>query len=297
MKFASVLVLLFCFVVSQGLAQVPDKIIFSHLFHLSTVEAECLDCHHKAENSLNAADNLLPEMETCYSCHDEDETKCSLCHTNPDEAGTGLQQKTFGAKFPHQKHLNQGITCLNCHTGIDLEKVTGRFHKPGIEKCQSCHGKADYAENKQMCLTCHDTKTNFIPSTHSVNWQNDHGLSQQTGTENCSHCHQVSYCQNCHEGDNLANEVHPLNFKLTHGSMAKGNKENCLTCHEEQLFCMDCHQTEMVMPKNHSYANWSNRIPGNGGRHAKEAKYDFDSCMSCHNDAYTDNVCLTCHGN
>jgi hypothetical protein len=23
--------------------------------------------------------------------------------------------------------------------------------------------------------------------------------------------------------------------------------------------------------------------------------YDFDTCSSCHNDAYADNVCLRCH--
>jgi len=296
MKSVHIFILLSCFFVAQGLAQAPDKIIFSHQFHLSEADAECTDCHGKVKNSLDATDNLLPEMETCYSCHDEDDTECSLCHSNPDEAGLAPRNKDFAAKFPHKQHINAADNCLNCHTGIDKKTEVGNFHVPGSATCTNCHGAADFKEEQIKCLTCHDKEMDFEPSSHALNWSKDHGLNQQIGNENCSHCHQASYCQNCHQGDNLDSEVHPLNFRLTHGSMAKANKENCLTCHEEQLFCLDCHQTQMVMPKNHSYVNWSNRIPGNGGRHAKEAKFDFDNCMSCHNDTFADNVCVTCHG-
>ncbi len=297
MKFINIFILLSCVLLAQGLAQPADKIIFSHQFHLSEADAECSSCHGKATESQAVSDNLLPEMQTCYDCHDEDDTECSQCHSNPDEAGLAPRNKKLAAKFTHKVHLSEKIACLDCHQGIAAKTETGTFHRPGSEKCTSCHGEIDFKEEQAKCLTCHEKGMDFIPSSHVVNWPKDHGLNQQFGNGNCSHCHQVSYCQNCHEGDNLDHEVHPLNFRLTHGNSAKANKQNCMTCHEEQMFCLDCHQTQMVMPKNHSYVNWSNRIPGNGGRHAKQAKFDFDNCMSCHNDAFTDNVCVTCHGN
>lgn len=297
MKYVYTFTLLFCCIVAQGLAQAPDKIIFSHEFHISEADVECSSCHENVTTSKKTSDNLLPEMETCYNCHDEDDTPCSQCHTNPDEADVAPRNRAFKAQFSHEKHLAQNVPCLDCHTGMDKKTEVGTFHIPASATCTNCHGEADYKEEQIKCITCHSKDMDFTPASHVVNWSKDHGLNQQFGNSDCSHCHQNSYCQNCHQGDNLDREVHPLNFRLTHGNNAKANKQNCLTCHEEQLFCLDCHQTQMVMPKNHSYVNWSNRIPGNGGRHAKEAKFDFDSCMSCHNDAYTDNVCVVCHGN
>jgi len=283
--------------VNMLMAQNPDKIIFSHKYHIEEVEAECASCHELASNSLSITDNLLPEMATCYDCHDESDTKCGYCHTNIDEPGMVPRYASFNSKFPHKTHTTDGTNCLSCHEGIPLKKVVGTFHLPSSVSCASCHEPADYKDEKVKCLTCHNKDMNFLPSDHAVNWPKDHGVMDQLGDNTCSHCHQTSYCQSCHEGDNLDRKVHPLNFKSTHGRMAKGNKENCLTCHQEQMFCLDCHQTQMVMPKNHSYVNWSNRVTGNGGRHAKEAKFDFDNCQSCHNDAYSDNVCITCHGN
>jgi len=79
-----------------------------------------------------------------------------------------------------------------------------------------------------------------------------------------------------------------------HTKTLSGRPRNCLTCHREFAFCNDCHQIEMVMPKNHSFAGWSNTTTG--GLHAKQAQYDFDYCQSCHSDANSDIVCIRCHG-
>jgi hypothetical protein len=292
-----ILVLSIICLMSFGFAQEPDKIIFSHKFHNDEVGVECDNCHGSAMISLLPSDNLLPEMSTCYNCHDEDDTECGYCHTNTDEPGIAERPPQYKSKFSHKTHLESGADCLTCHQGITKKTQVGKFHIPNAGNCASCHSPVDYSEEQQKCLVCHDASMDFSPADHEVNWKKDHGPYAQFAEQTCSHCHQQNYCQNCHQGDNLDREVHPLNFRNNHGIIAKGDKENCLTCHQEQLFCIDCHRTEMVMPQNHSYVNWSNRIKGNGGRHAKEAKFDFDNCMSCHNDAYTDIVCVTCHGN
>jgi len=297
----SVILLIFIFVFSGLLLltgqDVPDKIIFSHKFHIEEVEAECKSCHEGALTSLQPLDNLQPEMETCYSCHDEEETDCGLCHTNPDEPDISKRYTNYKSNFPHQKHISDESNCLVCHSGIENQEEYGKSYVPGNDLCASCHESADYTEEKIKCLVCHEEKFRFVPADHRLNWKKDHGIKAQIASTSCNHCHQKHYCQTCHEGDNLDHIVHPLNFRYNHGLSARGNKENCLSCHQEQAFCMECHQIEMVMPKNHSYVNWSNRIPGNGGRHALEAKYDLDNCLSCHKDAFADVICATCHGN
>lgn len=278
-------------------AQQKDKIIFSHKLHVQDQEVECLDCHGKVTESVKSTDVLLPDMQTCYNCHDEDETPCSKCHTNPDDPGVAPRLKGFKSKFPHKMHVKEdGSNCLSCHKGVDQSTMVGALHLPKKEQCNTCHQGADVATNRIQCLTCHQANMNLTPVSHRVNWQKDHGVVEQAGTQVCTHCHQNNYCVTCHEGDNLDHKVHPLNFKYTHGIMAKGNKENCLTCHQEEAFCVDCHRSQNVMPKNHALPNWSNRIKGDGGEHAREAQIDFDTCLSCHNDAYADVVCVKCHG-
>lgn len=293
---------LFCLILVLSTAIVtngqekPDQIIFSHRFHIEDVGSECEMCHADAFTSLLPSDNLQPAMETCYDCHDE-ETECGLCHTNTDEPDISRRYVDLKSQFPHKAHVTDEASCLKCHAGIELQEEYGAVYVPEKEQCADCHQPADYSEEKIKCLDCHDKNMQFLPADHRLNWQKDHGIKAQIAGKSCNHCHQENYCQQCHDGDNLDRMAHPLNFRNNHGLMAKGNKENCMTCHQEQAFCVDCHSMEMVMPKNHSYVNWSNRIPGNGGRHALEAKYDFDNCMSCHSDAFTDIVCVTCHGN
>jgi hypothetical protein len=272
-----------------------DVIIFSHGFHADEAGAACADCHSAVETSTSPEDNLLPAMETCYSCHDENETECSLCHTNSDEAAEVKRITGLTARFSHQTHITAGETCLTCHKGITEKKQsTAGYHLPDREQCTTCHGQADFTQEKELCYTCHSKEMGFRPENHLTNWKKDHGVSWQIQQKDCQHCHSNNYCLECHEGDNLNREVHPLNYRNNHGIDARANKENCITCHREFAFCNECHQTEMVMPKNHSYAGWSNTT--NGGLHARAAQVDFDYCQSCHSDLTGDVVCITCHG-
>ena len=272
-----------------------DKIIFSHQFHAEDAGAECSDCHGAASSSLSASDNLLPEMETCYNCHDEDETECTVCHTNPDEAGKYTRFTKYQAKFAHKTHMDAGEECETCHEGVTEKEDTGAdSHIPTGTVCTDCHGGADLREDEAKCISCHGEELGFKPANHTVSWGKDHGIRWEIRENSCNHCHSMSYCQDCHQGDNLDRQIHPLNYRMSHGLDGRANKENCLTCHQEFAFCNDCHLIEMVIPKSHSFAGWSNF--SDGGLHAREAQYDFDYCQSCHSDANADVVCVRCHG-
>jgi hypothetical protein len=275
-------------------AQQPD-LIFSHKFHIEDVDATCENCHENVLTSNSPQDNQLPTMETCYGCHDESETECTLCHTDPDAAGEAPRITGLKANFAHQKHAQSFNDCKKCHADIfESESPQAGQMVPGQAECMDCHGSFDFVEEKLYCLTCHNKDLEFKPASHSLTWRKSHGPQGQLDEQSCNHCHNNNYCTNCHQGDNLDRQSHPLNFKFNHGIQARANKDNCLTCHEESSSCIDCHQTELVMPKNHSSANWATTQKP-GGQHARAALYDFDYCSSCHNDAYSDNVCLRCH--
>jgi len=224
----------------------------SHQKHTEELGLACSDCHEVALTSQDASDNLLPSMETCYNCHDEDETDCTVCHTNPDEAGEYPRVDDLNAQFAHKVHAKSDEDCMNCHAGIGDKEQAGIInHVPDRDDCTNCHGASDYREDNSRCQQCHTKTFDFKPADHNGMWIKSHGVISEVEDETCSHCHQNNYCTACHQGDNLDRLAHPLNFVNNHGVMARGNKDNCLTCHEEHAFCIDCHQTQLVMPKSH----------------------------------------------
>ncbi len=105
-------------------------------------------------------------------------------------------------------------------------------------------------------------------------------------------CHQQSFCQDCHEGDNLDRLTHPHNFEFTHALAAQGKERECAVCHTQRSFCIDCHRDNLVLPHNHP-SGWTNQI--DGGRHRLEAMSDLENCMACH-EQNADQICQPCHG-
>lgn len=256
---------------------------FSHQLHIDGMEMGCLDCHGNAVESEQATDNLMPDMDSCYGCHEPEDIS---------DLSSVLKDTEYIGNFSHAIHADED-NCLNCHAGVEAKEYVGEpYHLPTRESCGQCHAPVDFAEQEDQCYTCHQQGLNLKPESHALNWTATHGLGVDF-SEDCSHCHQEYYCTTCHEGDNLDHEVHPFNYKFTHGMWARANKDNCLTCHQEFAFCIDCHQTEFVMPKSHGFANWINN--SNGGKHARAAKYDMDNCQTCHNSGFKDVVCQGCH--
>jgi len=267
----------------------PVELIFSHKLHSESVEAFCTDCHGAADTSAMSSDNLLPDMEVCYNCHDQD-TECNVCHKDPDNAVPYPRIMTYIAKFPHTKHVAQNIDCGKCHVNVALSENIMEKHLPQMMACANCHKdvqKVDY------CYDCHTTEEDLLPNDHKLDWTKTHGVVQQTNSANCKVCHAENQCLNCHQQDNLDRRTHALNYRNNHGLFAKGNMDNCYTCHEELSFCIDCHQQEFVMPRSHASAGWSN--PKTGGRHGIAARIDLDSCLSCHSDRMGEPVCAQCH--
>ena len=261
---------------------------FSHKYHAEEVGASCSDCHKAGESAL-ATDNLLPSMETCYTCHDKEE-KCTVCHKDPDNAIDYPRITSYIAKFPHDKHVDIKGGCERCHAGVATSSDIFKKHLPDMALCIECHKVKDQMD---YCFTCHSQGENLKPEDHQLVWRSSHGIASYTQKQECQDCHTENYCVDCHLKDNLDHIVHPLNFVNNHSLQARGNKENCYTCHEELAFCVDCHQQRMVMPRNHSTANWANAKTG--GAHARAAKLDLDYCFSCHSEVQGDPVCIFCH--
>jgi cytochrome c7-like protein len=274
-----------------------SELKFSHNYHVVEEELECATCHESANQSVSGKDNLLPSMETCADCHDiEDDNNCTLCHSDVDNPREVTRIEDYSAKFNHQAHLNNGLNCNDCHAAVNQKTNVEPFELPNMVFCMDCHNQQSAANE---CSNCHLPGESLVPSSHVLDFKHNHAV--QAINENptilndkkCSTCHQTSFCQECHEGDNLGLQSHPMNYQFTHSLEAQGKEMDCSVCHTERSFCIECHRDNNVLPHNHT-AGWANTI--DGGRHKLEAEIDLESCMACH-EQNAEQICQPCHGN
>lgn len=215
----------------------PDRIIFSHPLHTNDVGAECLDCHEGIAEKKAGGSPVLPSMDVCATCHDEAiEDDCTLCHTNVDEA-TAVSTELNYKRFSHASHLKEKDGCAHCH--IPAGTQPGDVRMPEMNSCLACHNNA---RASGVCLDCHDQARDIRPKSHGIGWlqRERHGVQSRFGKDDCSACHQQSFCNDCHQG-NSSQRIHDPNFRFTHGLQARKRDKNCTVCHEVDRFCSECH--------------------------------------------------------
>lgn len=257
-----------------------------HAFHAEN-EIDCETCHAEAWTSRSGEDELRPGMDLCADCHDvEDEEECGVCHVSVDDMQGYADRPVAIGRFPHAAHVENGMDCAACHTIGD----GGEPRRPAKASCRGCHATASQMAD---CHVCHLESEPRIPVSHVPRWMQLHAIEAGWDQTGCQNCHTQSDCQDCHAGDNVRPRTHRLNYAFDHALEARGNEMRCATCHEDPQFCVACHATEQVLPRNHSRADW---VLGSGGRHAEEARFDLESCIACHDAGTASPTCARCHG-
>jgi hypothetical protein len=285
MRSLQLIIILAVFTAAGAVAQ-PDQIIFPHDLHFEN-DVECADCHDAA-SSTAAADRLLPDMDVCADCHEtDDDENCAMCHTNADEAGDYPHAAFGAALFGHAQHLDRGLNCKECHG----EPAAAHPAMPSKGDCRVCH---ETGEDYTDCRMCHAEKQELLPITHGATWMSGHGLSAREDEARCYQCHTETTCSECHAGDNVRPRSHQLNYAFDHALDARGNQMQCAVCHLDPTYCSSCHIAERVLPTNHSQTGWVSST--GGGRHATEAVFNMESCISCHAEGASDPSCARCHG-
>lgn len=283
----TLIITLLCLAGAAAAQDGPDTIIFPHGFHFEN-DAACLDCHDGVEASVTADDVFRPDMDACADCHevDDDET-CTMCHTQPDEAGD-YEALIYGAAlFSHAAHMGAGMECAACHGDPAADQPL----LPGKADCRICH---ETAEDYGDCRLCHASGTELLPVSHDAAWSAHHGIVARDDQDRCAQCHTQTTCQECHAGDNVRPRSHPLNYAFSHAMDARSNSMECAVCHEDPRYCTACHLAERVLPTSHSQTGWVNG--GDGGRHAQDGVFEIESCIACHDGGEASPACAACHG-
>jgi len=181
------------------------------------------------------------------------------------------------------------------------------------------------------CETCHTNFASLRPKDHNqTDYIHEHKRTARMADAACGTCHSQETCIDCHNGSDLvkvnvpgrdlvsqhsprvtANDrgqglrltkIHDLNFRFTHGIAVKSKTMECQTCHNEKEFCSTCHEAGgnikqgSFKPSSHTTAGFTTfGVGSGGGEHARQARWDIESCAMCHSADGADPVCIRCH--
>ena len=302
---------------------------FSHQKHINEFGVDCATCHTGAAASERSSDKLTPGHEVCQTCHEEQVSKtCGYCHAD-EKSPVAFPREARELRYNHKKHVADGkMECVTCHTGLDKVDYATAANMAPMSTCTTCHNNVKVTN---QCETCHSNLATLRPASHNKgNFLKGHAMQARLNAmdSQCASCHAEDYCAQCHDGSNLTalsgnqkigllsprtmgndksqalkgQAVHDMNYRFTHGIDARGRAVDCQVCHQEQTFCNDCHNNGSdalggTIPMSHQAAGFVNIVAGSGGgEHARLARRDIESCISCHDVAGSDPTCMKCHG-
>lgn len=126
---------------------------FNHQIHAGKLGMDCRYCHTKVEKSYEAN---IPNVATCYGCHGDGKLKLLSDGNVTHKERTEYIRTAFAAdesiawtrvhklpdyvhNFPHQVHLNAGVSCYSCHGRIDTMPIVYHAQPLSMSFCLDCH--------------------------------------------------------------------------------------------------------------------------------------------------------------
>jgi len=188
-----------------------------------------------------------------------DESGCASCHLGTERATVPFRG---GGTFPHEPHaVTAGMTCAQCHTGLDQHGGT-RLTDPAA--CQTCHhAKAQPAD----CVKCHRTVGTSGRGVLNVDGKAFPHTPHQQAMPTCAPCHASPTapvakveCASCHEQHHDApartcSTCHAGDLKAKHSGLEDdlhAPEPTCGACHESATeitrwtgqTCTACHTAQ-----------------------------------------------------
>jgi len=125
---------------------------FNHQLHAGQLGMDCRYCHTKVEQSPEAN---IPNVATCYGCHAEPRL-AKLATSESHKTRTQFVRDSYAAdkpiewrrvhkvpdyvrNFPHDVHVNAGVSCYSCHGQITGMPVVYEVESLSMSWCLDCH--------------------------------------------------------------------------------------------------------------------------------------------------------------
>jgi hypothetical protein len=129
---------------------------FNHQLHAGKLGMDCRYCHTKVEV---ASEANIPNVATCFGCHSDGKLKALGDNVNHREltnfireayeADASVQWRRvhklpdYVRNFPHNAHINAGVSCYSCHGNIARMPVVWQHESISMSWCLDCHRAPD----------------------------------------------------------------------------------------------------------------------------------------------------------
>ena len=123
--------------------QPTQPIPYSHQLHSGELGIDCRYCHYNVED---ASHSNIPSSELCLNCHNYIKTdsphikkiKESFDNNEPIE-WVKVHMLPDYAYFNHSRHVNSGVSCVQCHGRVDQMEVVRQAESLSMSWCLECH--------------------------------------------------------------------------------------------------------------------------------------------------------------
>lgn len=134
------------------------------------------------------------------------------------------QAKRQPIAYDHKKHLEAGLDCATCHTGI--AEGSSRARIPTIDVCLNCHASDDDPKTKPI--------RDYAEKKEPIPWQQVYRLADHVYFSHRRHVVSAGLdCSVCH--GNMKEKETPITRQAVPISMAR-----CVDCHRAKGVTNDC---------------------------------------------------------
>lgn len=134
------------------------------------------------------------------------------------------QAKRQPIAYNHKKHIDAGLECQSCHTGIEEGQARARL--PTIDICMGCHGEGDDAKTQPI--------RDFAAKNEAIPWRQVYRVPDHVYFSHRRHVASAKLeCSECH-GD-MKNREEPVSRPAVSISMTR-----CVACHRARRVTTDC---------------------------------------------------------
>ncbi|WP_342042379.1 cytochrome c3 family protein [Bacillus sp. OTU2372] len=263
-------------------------------------QISCVQCHIKP-GTVNMLTHKMKSLKEVYYhvtgvptqiVQTEEEAvssqNCLQCHSK-----NRLVTASGDLKVNHKGHIEEGIPCITCHSGvvhakmasrgINTEDVRGDWTQASAEKLME---EKYLRPNMGTCINCHDQVNNGVKPWKEASYnvpanpeevekkleENKNASSGEATTATAAtETEKSETASNEKDAATLAEHDQKTQDIIL---QAIGKQQNDVKL---SMACQTCHK-KVKVPKSHKVEGWN-------GNHGKTAIQQVDKCVNCHQDS------------